>query len=101
VCAVIGAAGPSVGSLGVWVTLTRPAAERVAALAEQIQEWEVEELAAAGRPATWPECPEHPAAHPLAPVVSADGAATWRCPRSGQAAGAIGELGAAGQREQQ
>jgi hypothetical protein len=37
------------------VTLAQPAAERVAALADQVQEWEVEELAAAGRPATWPQ----------------------------------------------
>jgi hypothetical protein len=75
------------------VALAQSAAERVAGLAEQVQEWEVEALAGAGRPATWPECPAHPASHPLEPAVSADGAATWRCPRSGLAVGAIGALG--------
>lgn len=96
VCAIIGPAGQSLGSQGVWVAVGSPAAERVAWLAEQVQEWEVEALAAAGRPATWPECPEHPDSHPLEPVVSADGRASWRCPRSGVTVGAIGELSASG-----
>jgi hypothetical protein len=98
VCAVIGPAGRTVGSLGVRVAAARPAAEQVAGLAEQVQEWEVEALADAGRPATWPECPEHPRSHPLEPAVSSGGAASWRCPRSGLAVGAIGELGASGGR---
>jgi hypothetical protein len=98
VCAVIGLPGQSLGSLGVWVAAGSSTAERVAGLAEQVQEWEVEALAAAGQPATWPECPEHPASHPLEPVVSADGGASWRCPRSGTAVGAIGGLGASGGR---
>jgi hypothetical protein len=80
------------------VTLAQPAAEQVAALADQVQEWEVEALAAAGRPATWPQCPEHPASHPLEPAVSADGGAIWRCPRSGLAVCAIGKLGASAPR---
>jgi hypothetical protein len=93
VCAVIGPAGRAAGSRGVWAGLAQSAAERVAGLAEQVQEWEVEALAESGRPATWPQCPAHPASHPLEPAVSADGTATWRCPRSGLAVGAIGELG--------
>lgn len=90
--------GRTLGSQGVRVTLAQPAAERVAALADQVQEWEVEALAAAGRPATWPQCPEHPASHPLEPAVSADGGAIWRCPRSGLAVCAIGELGTSARR---
>jgi hypothetical protein len=90
VCAVISPPGRAPGSVGVWVAADQPAAERVAGLAEQVQEWEVEALAAAGRPATWPECPGHPASHPLEAAVSPDGAAIWRCPRSGRAIGAIG-----------
>jgi hypothetical protein len=90
--------GRTFGSQGVRVTLAQPAAERVAALADQVQEWEVEALAAAGRPATWPQCLEHPASHPLEPTVSADGGAIWRCPRSGLAVCAIGEFGASAQR---
>jgi hypothetical protein len=92
VCAQIGSAGRTSG-LGVWVALASSAAERAAQLADQVQEWEVEELCAAGRSATWPECPEHPASHPLEPVVDGHGAAIWRCPRSGLAISEIGQLG--------
>jgi hypothetical protein len=65
--------------------------ERLAGPADQLQEWEIEELAAAGRPATWPECPLHPDSHPLAPQASGD-QAVWSCPRSGQVISAIGAL---------
>ena len=92
VSAFIAPAGRTVGSRGVWVELAASRAEQVARLAEQVQEWEVEELCAAGRSATWPECPEHPNAHPLEPVVTDAGAASWRCPRAGLAICAIGEL---------
>jgi hypothetical protein len=93
VCACIAPAGRTVGSLGVWVELAASGSEQVAQLAEQVQEWEVEELCATGRSATWPECPEHPNTHPLEPVVTHEGAAIWRCPRSALAICAIGELG--------
>ena len=83
----------SVGSNGVWVARSGPAGARLAELAEQVQEWEVEALAAAGLPATWPECPEHPRSHPLAPDVDDDECAVWRCPRSQRIVCAIGELG--------
>jgi hypothetical protein len=92
VSAFIAPAGRTVGSRGVWVELAGSLAEQVAQLAEQVQEWEVEELCAAGQSATWPECPEHPNAHPLEPVVTDAGAAIWRCPRAGLAICAIGEL---------
>jgi hypothetical protein len=92
VCAFIGPAGQTSGSMGVRVALAATAAERVAQLADQVQEWEVEELCAVGRPATWPECPEHPGSHPLEPVVTDAGAASWRCPRPGLTVCAIGEL---------
>ena len=68
-----------------------PAPERLADLADQLQEWEVEELAAAGRPATWPECPQHPDSHPLAPQARGD-QAVWCCPASGQVISVIGAL---------
>jgi hypothetical protein len=93
VSAFIAPAGRTVGSRGVWVELAASLAEQVARLAEQVQEWEVEELCAAGRPATWPECPEHPNGHPLEPVVTDAGAAIWRCPQAGLAISAIGEPG--------
>jgi len=80
-----------VGSRGIQVQVSLPPAERLAGLADQLQDWEVEELAAAGRPATWPECPQHPGSHPLAPRVSG-GQAAWCCPVSGQVISAIGAL---------
>jgi hypothetical protein len=76
---------------GIYMLLRHSAAERVANLADQIQEWEVEELCAAGRPATWPQCPIHPDSHPLSPAVH-DGSAVWRCPRSGDVICPIGTL---------
>lgn len=81
----------SVGSQGIHVQVSLSPAERIAELADQLQEWEVEELAAVGRPATWPECPEHPNSHPLAPQAHGD-QAVWCCPASGNVIGVIGEL---------
>jgi hypothetical protein len=79
------------GSQGIRVQVSLSPPERLADLADQLQEWEVEELAAAGRPATWPECPQHPDSHPLAPQARGE-AATWCCPASGQVIGVIGAL---------
>lgn len=70
--------------------------EQAASVADQVQEWAVEELAALGRPATWPECPEHPNGHLLAPVVR-DRRAVWVCPSSGVLLGEVGRLPAAAQ----
>lgn len=81
--------------MGVWIYVARLGAEEVARVAEQVQEWEIEELAAVGRSATWPECPDHPDSHPLSAVVDG-GNAVWRCPRSGQVISAIGAFGARG-----
>jgi hypothetical protein len=91
VCAWIQSPGGGAGSQGIRVQVSLPAPERLAGLADQLQEWEVEELAATGRPATWPECPQHPGTHPLAPQARS-GRATWCCPASGQAISIIGEL---------
>lgn len=81
--------------MGVFVPAEDTAAQRVVRLAEQVQEWEIEELAAAGRSATWPECPDHPNSHPLQPVLSGQDTAVWRCPRSARV---ISQVGAFGQR---
>jgi hypothetical protein len=79
--------------MAVFIPSERLAVERVARLAEQLQEWEIEELAAAGRSATWPECPDHPNSHPLEPVVDDEKMAVWRCPRTARMICAIGALG--------
>jgi hypothetical protein len=78
-------------ALCIRVQVSLPPPERLAGLADQLQEWEIEELAAAGRPATWPECPEHPDSHPLAAQTRRD-EAVWCCPLSGQVISAIGAL---------
>jgi hypothetical protein len=80
-----------IGSQGIRVQVSLPPAERLADLADQLQEWEVEELAAVGRPATWPECPLHPDSHPLAPEAR-DDQPLWCCPVSGQVISVIGAL---------
>jgi hypothetical protein len=90
VCAWVRGSDGSGTGLSIWLANSVP--ERIARLADQLQEWEVEELAAAGRPATWPECPEHPGSHPLDPAVDDTRTAVWRCPRSGRVVGPIGEL---------
>jgi len=86
-----GAGSHDAGSRGIHVQVSLPPPERLAGLADQLQDWEVEELAVAGRPATWPECPQHPDSHPLAPRALGD-QAVWCCPASGQVISAIGAL---------
>jgi hypothetical protein len=78
-----------VSGSGIRVDMALAPADRLADIAQQLQEWELEELAAAGRPATWPECPKHPDSHPLSPRVR-DGVAVWSCPRTGRTEYAIG-----------
>lgn len=82
-----------IGGMGVWIpTEETSLAEQVRLLADQVQEWEVEELWRAGRSATRPECPEHPNSHPLKPAIDGKDTAVWRCPRSGHVICAIGAL---------
>lgn len=78
---------------GVFAMAAESLAERMASVADQVQEWAVEALWRAGRPASWPECPEHPNSHPLEPVVQQD-RAVWVCPKTRQLVGDIGRLGA-------
>jgi hypothetical protein len=96
VCAYISAGGTGSGSTGVRLRLGYEPAERLVDLADQVQEWEVEELAVAGRSATWPECPVHPNSHPLEPAgheqAGHDRAAVWRCPSTHEIIASIGGL---------
>jgi hypothetical protein len=68
-----------------------PLPQRIASVADQVQEWAVEELCRVHRPATWPECTWHPDSHPMAAEVR-NGRAVWTCPRSGHASDRIGSL---------
>jgi hypothetical protein len=65
--------------------------DELARLADQVQEWAVEELWNRGRSTSWPECPFHPNSHPLKPAVVA-GAAWWRCPKNAERVAVIGAL---------
>jgi hypothetical protein len=63
----------------------------VVQVADTLQEEIVEELCRLGRPAVWPECPDHPDSHPLKPI-DLDGTAMWVCPRTERLVAAIGTL---------
>jgi hypothetical protein len=82
---------PDGAGQGVSAMADEPRPERVASVADQVQEWVVEELCSVGRPTNWPPCPEHPRTHPLSAVVR-DGRAVWACPKSGQLICEIGQL---------
>ena len=80
--------------MGVWTPTEETSfAEQVWWLADQLQEWEVEERWRVGRSATWPECPEHPHSHPLQPDLEGEDTAVWRCPQWGRIICPIGALG--------
>jgi hypothetical protein len=69
---------PDGSGTGVYVSRLAPEFERVAAVADQIQEWAIEELWGQG-PTNWPPCPQHPDRHPMK-AATRDGAAVWECP---------------------
>jgi hypothetical protein len=66
-----------------------PLAQRIASVADQVQDWVVEELCSIGRPTNWPPCPQHPHSHPLI-AVEREGRAVWACPKT---AGVVCEIG--------
>lgn len=82
---------PDGSGQGVFAMAEEPLAQRIASVADQVQEWAVEELCRTHRPTTWPECPWHRNSHPLAAVVR-DGQAVWTCPRSERTASSIGSF---------
>lgn len=64
--------------------------ERVASMADQVQEWAIEELW--GQASTnWPACPQHPNSHPLK-ATTLGGSAVWVCPADGALISKIGML---------
>ncbi|GII84629.1 hypothetical protein Ssi03_26190 [Sphaerisporangium siamense] len=83
--------GPDGSGQGVSVTPGADPVEQTAWLADQVQEWAVEALWAAGLPAVWPHCPAHPDSHPLT-AEAKNGRAAWFCPRTGEQIALIGEL---------
>ena len=83
---------PDGSGQGVSVMTGEPAPQQIASVADQVQEWAVEELCSVGRSTNWPLCPEHPSSHPLSPVVQG-GQAVWACPATGRQVSEIGHLG--------
>jgi len=83
--------GADGSAMGISVTFGDSRPEQVAQVADQVQEWAVEELWGS-RPTNWPPCPQHPTTHPLQAAVR-DGAARWTCPEDGTAVAVIGTLG--------
>jgi hypothetical protein len=65
--------------------------ERIASMADQVQEWAIEERWGAGASTNWPCCPLHPDNHPMQAVACGDGA-SWTCPAGQTAIALIGAL---------
>lgn len=84
-------AWPDGSRVGIWVMREDSPAEQLATVADQIQDAEVEALAAASRSAVWPECPRHPDSHPLCAMVRG-GAAVWACKVTSEPIALIGAL---------
>lgn len=77
--------------MGVWLDLTLAEDLALAHLADQVQDWVIEELARLGRPTNWPICAAHPGNHPRHAVVE-HGRVVWACPLGATASSPIGEL---------
>ena len=82
---------PGGSGQGVMALTGDPLPERIASVADQVQEWAIEELCSIGRPTNWPQCPHHPDSHPLAAVVR-ENRAVWTCPKTGDVVTGIGQL---------
>jgi hypothetical protein len=79
------------GGLGIAVARWWPDADQIVCVAEQVQEWAVEELWTVGASTSWPECPHHPAAHPMeASLIRNE--AWWACPHYQSPVARIGQL---------
>jgi hypothetical protein len=76
--------------VGVRVGLAGSEADRVVQVADQLQEWVIEELWGHA-PTNWPRCPHHPDRHPLQ-ASARDRSAVWVCPAGGTAFSPIGSL---------
>lgn len=75
---------------GVSVTRSAPEFERIASVADQVQEWAIEELW--GRASTnWPPCPRHPNGHPMK-ATTRGVSAVWVCPADEALVSEIGML---------
>lgn len=74
---------------GVSVRRDLPRAEQLVSVADQVQEWVIEENGPTN--SNWPQCPWHPNNHPLAAQLVGD-QGVWACPVLRTPAAIIGEL---------
>jgi len=81
---------PDGSGTGVYVSRSAPELERIAMIADQVQDWAIDELRI-GLPTNWPPCPNHPNTHPMT-ASSSEGVARWVCPTDGTPFKPIGGL---------
>lgn len=77
--------------MGVIVSRAAPLSERVAAAADQVQEFVIEELWRLAASTNWPPCPRHPSTHPMRAMVLSE-VAVWVCPVEDTRGAAVGTL---------
>jgi hypothetical protein len=63
---------------------------QIAEIADQVQEWVIEELWSDGT-TNWPQCPSHPKNHPMQAAVVGK-TATWVCPTEWKPFTPVGNL---------
>ncbi|MGH3983798.1 MAG: hypothetical protein ACRDST_14225 [Pseudonocardiaceae bacterium] len=76
--------------VGVSVMASGAETDRVARVADQVQEWVIEQLWAQSS-TNWPSCPSHPGNHPLSASVIGR-VAVWTCPSDGTVFCPVGAL---------
>ena len=81
---------PDGSGTGAYVSRPAPEGERIAMVADQMQEWVIEELWATTA-TNWPRCPRHPDSHPMK-VSTRAATAVWTCPADEVVISIIGEL---------
>ena len=81
---------PDGSATGLRMSLAGTESDRIAEVADQVQEWAIEELWGDAN-TNWPQCPQHPNSHPLSPL-SDQRVASWVCPENGAPVCAIGSL---------
>lgn len=81
---------PNGSGRGVVAVRSLPLWEQIAVIADQVQEWVIDEVRE-HHGANWPACPRHPDTHPLRPSTN-NKVAIWLCPVDKIAIARIGHL---------
>lgn len=79
------------GGSGVSLLRSASPAERIADIADQVQEWAIEDQLWRSGATNWPRCPAHPDTHPLKAAAVND-QAVWLCPIGREVVAHIGEV---------